>query len=457
MHKHLTLLFVTLPLLTALACGEGSEPVGSSTVYLSALEDDKLEHSVIIDPGTGVDPKEIERYKPIYTNFEANSEVLLRRPDIDKRLPAIEEAYTMGGRYLDIVAIYKRDVDKHGVAKSPAAGRLTWAMIRLGQEPQAKQLITEQLQTRSQDPLSWFLLGAYWIKYANESEDAAKRVVLGWSKAQQLDPNFVGPEGINAPTLQREVQRFAPKAGFKPGELEALAASLTRRDAAAEPPTPAQPSQPLDLTDTPEGAPTQPEATQPETAPEPTAQPDGERPVEVPTQPEAAPVEAESVEAEKAEAQPVETKPAVAKPAEPKQPAREPLVLLNARARMAMSSGEKMQASGYLAQAIATHAPDGKLDSLPNADAPARQIMETIQLAWQLGQDKNAAARAFRAFAKKSGLDGKLLYEAAMFAWRELEDRPTAVELLERLQKEDPESAKKFGAAALIERARSKN
>lgn len=443
MHKHLTLLFVTLPLLTAIACGEGSEPVGSSTVYLSALEDDKLEHSVIIDPGTGVDPKEIERYKPIYTNFEANAEVLLRRPDIDKRLPAIEEAYTMSGRYLDVVSIYKRDVDKHGVAKSPATGRLTWAMIRLGQEPQAKQLIAEQLQARSQDPLSWFLLGAYWIKYANESEDAAKRVVLGWSKAQQLDPNFVGPEGINAPTLQREVQRFAPKAGFKPGELEALAASLTKRDVTTEPPTPAQPSQPLDLTDTPEGASTQPE---------PTTQPDGEQPVAPPTQPEAEPVDAEETEAK-----PVEAKPIATKPVETKQPAKEPLVLLNARARMAMSSGEKMQASGYLAQAIATHAPDGKLDSLPNADAPARQIMETIQLAWQLGQDKNAAARAFRAFAKKSGLDGKLLYEAAMFAWRELEDRPTAVELLERLQKEDPESAKKFGAAALIERARSKN
>lgn len=443
-HK-LKFIIASAPLLLiASACVEGSEPTGRPTITRGALEQDVYESTVILDPGTGTSQDEIDKLGPLFESFEKNAPRLFRQGDLGPRIEMIERAYMTSGRYMDLVAMYKKDVDEHGLRQGPTAIRLTWAMVRLGQEDEAKRLLGELLVLRPKNPDVWFLYGAYWIKYARSSSDAAKKVVLAWRKVVELDPQFSGFEGINAPTLKRETDAIAKGTRILPGELELLEATLTTK-----------------AKDTPKGEATTTDKPTPVVAEGEEATPgtDGQTP------PENAPGEEVAVEVP-----PTETTPAVVatnedtEPVEETAPAEEapvakgpePLTVLMGRAQMALSQGDQNGAAGFVKTAILTHSPEGAFDKLVDTEQSSRDIFTLIRLAWQTSQDRNGAARAFRKLAERAQgeKDATLTYEMAMFAWKELEDRPVAIRLFEHFAKLDPARAGAMNIDKVIQSVR---
>ena len=446
-HK---LKIIALPCALALissACVEGSEPTGRPVITRSALEQDVYASTRILDPGTGTPQDEIDKLGSLFESFEKNAPRLLRQNDLGPRVEMIERAYITSGRYMDLVAIYRKDVEEHGLKEGLSPIRLTWAMVRLGQEDEAKRLLGEILALRPTDADAWFLYGAYWIKYARSSSDAAKKVVLAWRKVVELDPNFRGFEGINAPTLKRETDAIAKGTPILPGELELLEATLTSK--AKEPATsPTDEKTPTDVT-TPDGeAPSeQPgEATPDET----TAIPAENAPVET-VVPEDVAKETTPVVDNVAETAPSPTPPT------PEKTGPEPMTVLMGRAQLALAQGENAQAAGFIRAAISAHAPEGKFDKLAESKQGSGDIFALVRISWQSNHDRNGAARAFRGLATrvKGEKDATLTYEMAMFAWKEMEDRPLAIELFEQFASLDPERARSMNIDKVIDSVRS--
>lgn len=245
MNKFKSLL--TLPLLLTLmgsACTQGSEPNGRPIVSRGALERDVYESTVMQDPGTGITREELERYAQIFENFEASAPAILASDEMGERLESIERVYMSSGRYLELVAMYRKSTDERGMARGAAPIRLAWAMVRLGQDRESRELVEQLLKVRPANPDVWFLLGAIWIKEASGSKDAAERVVMAWRKVLQLDADYVGFEGISAQTLRRELERFAPTVQLSPEDAQAMEASYTQPAKPAQEAPVEQPAEP---------------------------------------------------------------------------------------------------------------------------------------------------------------------------------------------------------------------
>ncbi len=437
----------------SLGCGEGQEPSPQPVVHFDALERDVYSPTTIADPGTGASKEDLARFEIIFQTVERNAERLLRQSAIDGRLESIEQAYVAAGRYLDLVAIYRRDVEKYGVAKGPAATRLTWAMVRLGQEREAKDLLDRLLSARPADPDAWFLLGAYWVKYAQSDPAAAKRVILGWSKVTELDPNYVGFEGINAPTLTREVTRVRQTIQLTPGELEVLEATYTApreeelpKDEVVEDGATPPEGAPPEVEEVVESVPGAPDAAAPEEvlAPE-----------ESPTRDEVAELEADDGDG----IQPAERVPnEVDDPTEDASPAvqPEPLAVMLGRSRLTMAQEDTAQAKRLFRRALRTHT-GGTLKGALSARPPieARVILEMVRLAHELEVESTGAEQVLRDLAARKEITPRTLMSMATFALRPLNAPDLAIQLLERLEREDPAFAKKVDAAALLDQAKS--
>ena len=209
-----------------LGCTEGSEPRGEQVYYFSALEQDTFKSHPLLAPRPEVPAEELAQLEAIFESFDANAERLFAQPDIDDRLDSIEHAYMRAGRYFELLAHYRDDIERQGVAKSPAAPRLAWALMRLGQEDQSSELIARLIAARPLDPAPWFLYGARSMNEATTDREAAVRAVLGWREAPRLDPNYRGFEDISAGVMLRQATRYQLQHDIKESELEELAATL---------------------------------------------------------------------------------------------------------------------------------------------------------------------------------------------------------------------------------------
>ncbi len=437
---------LALVLITS-ACVDGSEPTGRPIITRGALEQDVYTSTQIKDPGTGAPQDEVEKLEALFASFEKNAPRLFRQKDLGPRVDMIERAYITSGRYMDLVAIYRKDVEEHGLRQGPAPIRLTWAMVRLGQEDEAKRLLGELLKLRPKDADAWFLYGAYWIKYARSSSDAAKKVVLAWRKVVELDPNFQGFEGINAPTLKRETDAIAKGTRILPGELDLLEATLTssaEKQPSEKPPGEKPGEQPEEQ---PGGEPdTAPAEATPETTPENPAENAPAEAVEPKDQPTAPTPVAEK---------PAETEAPIAPAPEKKGP--EAMTVLMGRAQLALAQGENAQAASFIRSAISAYAPEGKFGKLAESKQGSRDIFALVRISWQSNHDRNGAARAFRGLSDrvKNEKDATLVYEMAMFAWKEMEDRPLAIELFELFASIDPQRAQSMNIDKVIDSVRS--
>jgi Flp pilus assembly protein TadD len=199
--------------------GCGQAPTSADGVtYFHPLQAEEPLVEPVQDPGPPVKTEEMEGYSQIMEGFRANAEVLFRRADIEKRLDQIEQVFVSTGHYLELVSIYQRVVEKQGY-DTPAAPRLAWALVRLGQRQQAKTLIDDLKEARPEDADVHFIDGAYWLNQARESREAAARTVLAWQKTLELDPDYEGFEEASASNIQTQIDRLRQQIGAPPSEV----------------------------------------------------------------------------------------------------------------------------------------------------------------------------------------------------------------------------------------------
>lgn len=406
------------------SCAEGAAPEAPEPIYQSPLEQDTYAPTPILDPGTGVKPEELARFAELFVSVEQNADALFSRQDVEGKLDLVERAYLSAGRFQDLVAMYNKHVQTHGTS-SPIAARLAWAWVKLGQEKNALELSTRLLKAHPEDPTSWFLYGAHWLREADTSADAAARVFISWSELLKRAPGFIGFDNIDAAAVRQEVELQKGRMTQSPEELEQLRAQIF--NVAPTPPTQAPET---DAAPTPEATPeTTPEQTPPETAPTPEAQP--------PT-PAAAP-----------EAQPPSTPPAT----QPPKPAPAPsMAVLLVKAQLAMGNQSLDEAGAHMERAYSLLL--GANKSLPAAikaqpTSELAHLMTFIKLDWELARDRNDTTLAARALFERADLSASTLHEATMFALRKMEDRALARTLLDRLKAKDAAYFERSGASKL--------
>ena len=222
---------------------QGAAPVGLEPVRFTPFETREFTTTEMSDSKPSLPPQQQEQLDTLIATFAPKAPAFLQSPEAMARIEGIEQAYLQTGRVFELIELYHRDIAQHGANHSLAAPRLLWLYIRLAQDTEARELLASLLRAQPENPDVWFLYGAYWIKEAKESKEAATKFILGWSKALELDPDYTGFEKITADILRREVGSFMLRTPVAPAELQALEQELTglppepsRSDAPAEAP-----------------------------------------------------------------------------------------------------------------------------------------------------------------------------------------------------------------------------
>lgn len=406
-----------------LGCAEGAAPEAPEPIYQSPLEQDTYAPTPILDPGTGAKPEELARFAELFVSVEQNADALFSRQDVEGRLDLVERAYLSAGRFQDLVAMYSKHVQTHGVS-SPVAARLAWAWVKLGQEKNALELSTRILKAKPQDPTSWFLYGAHWLREADTSTDAAARVFISWSELLKRSPGFIGFDNIDATAIRREVELQKGRLTQSPEELEALRAKLLEADAAPtlKPKTPEAPAPTTDPAATPEPTPPTPPATETPTPAPTLATPEPTPPAPTPT------------------------------PTTPKPAPAPSLAVLLVKAQLAMGNQSLDEAGGHMERAYSLLLGSHKsLTEAIKAQPPSElaHMMTFIKLDWELARDRNDTAVAARALFERADLAPSTMHEGVMFAMRKMEDRALARALLNQLRAKDAAYFERSGASRL--------
>lgn len=388
------------------ACDQGVQPDQRDAVWFTAVETDVPKPRPIEDPGPSLPAAQLTSYEPIIQGFLKNHPRLLEREDIKLQIERIENIFLASGRYHEIVALYRADVEKRGTA-SHVADRLAWAYIRLGQRKKAREWLDELLKARASDPMVHFLEGAFWIQAEPRGPDSLRKAVDAWKRVIELDPNFRGPENLDARVLAEEIARFEQAAGPAPPPQSAVpsARAVVQRaigDALRAGPEAAE-------------LPTEP-------PPEP------EQPVE-PGQP------AEAPPAEPAE-------PTPPPPSSPDHTIEQQYRLLVAKAQIALGRGEPEKAEDLYLQAKKL-VPTG-------FDAEFGHL----RAGWSVTSARNDIATKMRELAKREDLTARQRYDLGLFLWTQMSRPDLAREQFEKLKKQDPELAERVGAEGLMERMR---
>lgn len=421
---------LTCSLLCLTSCDRGGDMEAPETLYGSSLETDRFLAEPIPDPGVRTRPDELAQLEPVVQGVLENADRFFEQNPSVKQIELVERAFLATGRYIDLVAIYRAQSDKLGL-KHQATERLAWSMLRLGQEPEAKALIERLIQANPTDPDPWFLLGAFWLKPASseDSRDAALKFLLGWGRVLELAPDYVGFEGLTASTVQRQLTIMRRRTLPSQAELDKVEAELAPKG--AKPPTP--PTEP----------PTAPSETPPTETP-PAETPPAKAPPETP--PTTPPTNAATPPAT-----PPTNPPAVAPPT---PAANDALAVQLGRAHLAIAEGNLDSAKRWLRRAKRTHYPKQTLETFVAAPATsASDAWSLVRTTWDAGETA-PASRALRALAGRKNLPAAQTYQMAMFAFKKLDDRATAIALIQALQSQHATYAKKVGADALLARMR---
>lgn len=415
------------------ACTRGVEPTsGAGVVYLSALEPDTYSPTVLADLGPPITAKEREIIEQAHVApFLKNPRAYFDAPRAGDRLERVETAFTATGRLLELVAVYREEVKARGM-DSPAAPRLAWWLIRLGQEGQARAQVEAYAKAKPEDGTAWFLLGALWMRGLNTDAKAAALVLLSWERALELDPKLRGFERFGADAVRSQLAMLRQRAPITPEQRallqRELIASLQR--APGETPQPAEDKKPQSPQD--DGA--------------TTAQAPGAKPADV------KPAEQSGPGATGAKPAPTDG----AKPAEPAaktySPDRNARIFI-ARAQLASAEGDAMGAARHTREALAMVGGDLVKAAKTSDPDVAFRLVQLTRATATTEADKTRATAAFRALAARQGVSASLRYELAVFALRQLDDRAAARALLQRVKADDPERARALGVDALLSQA----
>lgn len=198
-------------------CGNGVRPETRDTVRFSALETDEIGPQILDDPGPSASPQQLSTYEPIVQGVRDSRKELFARADVGGQLERIEGVFISTGEYLELVSYYQQHVEEAG-PNDDVGRRLAWALIRLGQMKQARDLIDELMELSPRDPLVHFLDGSYYLQTEGESVDDRKKALAGWERTVELDPDFRGYEGITAAVMKNQMQQM--RASIPPEEAE---------------------------------------------------------------------------------------------------------------------------------------------------------------------------------------------------------------------------------------------
>lgn len=408
---------LTCSLLCLTSCDRGGEMEAPETLYGSALETDRFRPELIPDPGVRTRPDELAQLQPVVDGVLKNSDRFFERSPDTKQIELVERAFLSTGRYIDLLAVYRAQSNKLGLTHH-ASERLAWGLLRLGQEPEARDLIERLLRANPADADPWFLLGAFWLKEAasGDSRDAALKVILGWSRVLELDPNYVGFEGLKATDVQRQLSIMRRRTLPTQAELDQAEAKLKLT------PTPKTPP------------PTTPPPTTPPTTPSPNTP-------------------ANQTQDPPANAPPANTPPANTPPVST-PPAPETLAVQLGRAHLAIAEGDLSGAKRWLQRAKRAHYPKQTLEAfVARPEKSAQDAWTLVRTTWEAG-DTQPASRALRALAARPNLPAAQTYQMAMFAFKKLDDRATAITLIESLKTHHAAYATSVGADALLTRIR---
>lgn len=403
MKKRVTLQVIALGFGALIAglgtgCGDGVLPADNGAQTFSPLQTSPITSRTLNAPPSDVPPEVLANYGPIIDGFEKNSETLLRRNDIEPRLEQIESVYVATGRYLELVAIYQTDVEKHGL-DSAASASLVWAWMQIGQRKKARDLIDRLIKEKPQSATTWFLEGAYWLPDAQTASEPAKKTIAAWQKTLELDPGFSNFKSFNAATLRQQISHLQQRVASSPLNAANAQQSAVPAPQAAAPEKPAveEVSEPVV------------EAPRVE-----------EKPVEKPEETEASAQEIQEIE----------------KP-------QESADVLVAQGQIALSRGQQAQARMFFTRALAAES-----DNI----GAAVGMFNVRRLE---GAEREVLLKDLKTLAAHPKMTAQHAYELGMFAVRGAKDNALAIELFERTMQLDAGYAERAGVPALVKRLKA--
>lgn len=176
-------------------------------VYFTAVETKTLTPQVIPDPGTDLTDAQHASSVAIANGFITSHDRLLAESEIERRIAQIETIFIALGRFHELMSIYRDDYEARG-PKSHVADRYAWGLVRLEHETLARKVIDELVEARPDDARVHFLDGAYYLKDQPPALENFPNIVAAWTKLLEVDPEFQGFEGVDAPFIRQQVARF---------------------------------------------------------------------------------------------------------------------------------------------------------------------------------------------------------------------------------------------------------
>jgi tetratricopeptide (TPR) repeat protein len=410
LHLKSVLLVLLVGLLTA--CGQGTVDSERDPVYFSPLEDQSIEPKVHDDPGPAMSAKERQQIQPVIEGFRRNARQVLAKPDIGERISQIESIFIASGHIVELANIYQDIVEEEGVS-SPAAPRLAWILLQMGQEKQARMWIDRLLVEYPGRASSWYLDVIFHLPQLREGGSAAPRIVYGWNRANSdQTTELVGFGERQIAMVDQQVSQLEERlpeqalAGVEEELAELLATPVSELE------------RPPALADEEPAAPTgEPDAVDQERAQAPVRQPDEDEQVD--------PDIAATTE-------------------EPKTPAeeQEPLKITVARGSIALSNDETEKAMRIFQSALERD-PDNVAANLGMARA-----------SWTVEEMRGQSTKLIRELASRDDLTPRQKYEVGLFAFSKMDDNELATKMWTQVQSEDPELAEQVGLKDMLRKAK---
>lgn len=422
-HSETAVLIVLLGLLVG--CGKGTVDSERDPVYFSPLEDQELEPKVHEDPGPAMSDQEQEQIQPVIEGFRQNARRVLDKPDIGERISQIESIFIASGHIFELADIYQELVEEEGIS-SPAAPRLAWILLQLGQEKQARMWIDRLLVEYPGRASSWYLDTIFYLPQLRDSNTAAARIVYSWNRSQGEDTTSLAGFG------QRQMQMVGQQVDQLEERVPAAAIEDVEKELA-------------ELLATPVSELETPPALE-KAAPAPNeAEPPKEE--EAKAESEEGPAEAPAGDTKQAAQTDTEqiSPDAIRRPTPPanrRVEKQEPVKITVARGTIALSNGDTEKAMNAFQTALRRD-PDNVEAELGMARA-----------GWTVEEMKNQSASTVRALAKRDDLTPRQKYEIGLFAFSKMDDNELATKLWEQVAKDDPELARRVGLKDMLEKAR---
>ncbi|MGM0556799.1 MAG: tetratricopeptide repeat protein [Myxococcota bacterium] len=423
--RHLETVVLLLLLSLLIGCGKGTVDSERDPVYFSPLEDHELEPKIHEDPGPAMSAEERQQIQPVIEGFRQNARRVLVKPDIGQRISQIESIFIASGHIFELADIYQGLVEEEGVS-SPAAPRLAWILLQLGQEKQARMWIDRLLVEYPGRASSWYLDAIYHLPRLRESNAAAARIVYSWNRSQSEDTTSLAGFG------QRQMTMVGQQVAQLEERLSKAALDRAEKDLAELLATP------ISELETPPGL--KDEAA--EAAPEEDLVDDEQQgQVDEGARSDDSPTEQQEQNTDNAQGSPDDTRQP-APPANRSEEKTEPVKITVARGTIALANDDTEKAM-QMFQAALQREPDNVEAKLGMARA-----------GWTVEEMKNQSASVIRQLAARDDLTPRQTYEIGLFAFSKMDDNALATKLWEQVADDDPELAKRVGLNELLEKAR---